>query len=73
MVTLSPTRSKQVALIVEDDPTLLDLVTETVESLGHEVRSATSQEDATATASVTLTTTAEVTEYKLFLPIIHSP
>ena len=46
MVTLSPTRSKQVALIVEDDPTLLDLVTETVESLGHEVRSATSQEDA---------------------------
>jgi DNA-binding response OmpR family regulator len=46
MVTLSPTRAKQVALIVEDDPTLLDLVTETVESLGHEVRSASSQEDA---------------------------
>jgi CheY-like chemotaxis protein len=46
MVTLSPSRSKQVALIVEDDPTLLDLVTETVESLGHEVRSANSQEDA---------------------------
>ncbi len=46
MVTLSPSRTKQVALIVEDDPTLLDLVTETVESLGHEVRSANSQEDA---------------------------
>ncbi len=46
MVTLSPSRSKQVALIVEDDPTLLDLVTETVESLGHEVRSASSQEGA---------------------------
>lgn len=46
MVTLSPSRTKQVALIVEDDPTLLDLVTETVESLGHEVRSASSQEDA---------------------------
>jgi len=46
VVTLSPSRAKQVALIVEDDPTLLDLVTETVESLGHEVRSASSQEDA---------------------------
>jgi len=46
MVTLSPSRSKQVALIVEDDPTLLDLVTETVESLGHDVRTANSQEDA---------------------------
>jgi CheY-like chemotaxis protein len=46
MVTLSPSRTKQVALVVEDDPTLLDLVTETVESLGHEVRSASSQEDA---------------------------
>jgi DNA-binding response OmpR family regulator len=48
MVTLSPSRAKQVALIVEDDPTLLDLVTETVESLGHEVRCANSQEDALA-------------------------
>jgi CheY-like chemotaxis protein len=48
MVTLSPSRAKQVALVVEDDPTLLDLVTETVESLGHEVRSANSQEDALA-------------------------
>ncbi|HVH97725.1 MAG TPA: response regulator [Enhygromyxa sp.] len=48
MVTLSPSRTKQVALVVEDDPTLLDLVTETVESLGHEVRSANSQEDALA-------------------------
>ncbi len=46
MVTLSPSRTKQVALIVEDDPTLLDLVTETVESLGHEVRSARSQDEA---------------------------
>jgi DNA-binding response OmpR family regulator len=48
MVTLSPSRTKLVALIVEDDPTLQDLVTETVESLGHEVRSAASQEDALA-------------------------
>ncbi|NVB38098.1 response regulator [Pseudenhygromyxa sp. WMMC2535] len=41
-----PSRTKHVALIVEDDPTLLDLVTETVESLGHDVHSASSQEDA---------------------------
>jgi DNA-binding response OmpR family regulator len=39
-------RTKHVALVVEDDPTLLDLVTETIESLGHEVSSASSQEDA---------------------------
>ncbi|PRQ01322.1 Transcriptional regulatory protein OmpR [Enhygromyxa salina] len=39
-------RTKNVALVVEDDPTLLDLITETIESLGHEVRSASSQEDA---------------------------
>jgi DNA-binding response OmpR family regulator len=37
-------RTKQVALVVEDDPTLLDLITETIESLGHEVSSASSQE-----------------------------
>lgn len=42
----SSTRIKHVALVVEDDPTLLDLVTETVESLGHDVRSASSQEEA---------------------------
>lgn len=41
-------RSKYVALVVEDDPTLLDLVSETIESLGHEVRSASSQVDAMA-------------------------
>jgi DNA-binding response OmpR family regulator len=41
-------RTKHVALVVEDDPTLLDLVTETIESLGHEVSSASSQEDALA-------------------------
>lgn len=41
-------RPKNVALVVEDDPTLLDLVTETIESLGHDVRSASSQEDALA-------------------------
>lgn len=46
MASRSAPRSKQVALIVEDDPTLLDLVTETVESLGHEVRTACSQADA---------------------------
>lgn len=40
--------TKHVALVVEDDPTLLDLVTETIESLGHDVRSASSQEDALA-------------------------
>jgi DNA-binding response OmpR family regulator len=40
------TRTKLVALVVEDDPTLLDLVTETIESLGHEVSSASSQDDA---------------------------
>ena len=40
--------TKHAGLVVEDDPTLLDLVTETVESLGHEVRSASSQEDALA-------------------------
>ena len=45
MSTPTP-RAKIVALIVEDDPTLLDLVTETVESLGHEVRMASSQEEA---------------------------
>lgn len=39
-------RTKYAALVVEDDPTLLDLVTETIESLGHEVSSASSQEDA---------------------------
>jgi DNA-binding response OmpR family regulator len=39
-------RTKLAALVVEDDPTLLDLVTETIESLGHEVSSASSQEDA---------------------------
>ena len=39
-------RTKYVALVVEDDPTLLDLVTETIESLGHDVHSASSQEDA---------------------------
>ena len=41
-------RTKNVALVVEDDPTLLDLVTETIESLGHDVRSASSQQDALA-------------------------
>lgn len=46
MSTLSPSRTKYVALVVEDDPTLLDLVAETVESLGHDVHSASSQEDA---------------------------
>ena len=46
MSTLPPPRAKIVALIVEDDPTLADLVTETVESLGHEVVTANSQEDA---------------------------
>lgn len=45
MSTPTP-RAKIVALIVEDDPTLADLVTETVESLGHEVRTANSQETA---------------------------
>jgi DNA-binding response OmpR family regulator len=39
-------RTKLAALVVEDDPTLLDLVTETIESLGHEVSSASSQDDA---------------------------
>lgn len=39
-------RTKYVALVVEDDPTLLDLVTETIESLGHDVSSASSQQDA---------------------------
>ena len=39
-------RTKYAALVVEDDPTLLDLVTETIESLGHDVSSASSQEDA---------------------------
>ena len=48
MATLAPSRSKPSALVVEDDPTLLDLVTETVESLGHDVRAAGSQEDALA-------------------------
>ncbi len=46
MSTLPTPRAKVVALIVEDDPTLADLVTETVESLGHEVRAANSQEEA---------------------------
>jgi DNA-binding response OmpR family regulator len=46
MSTLPPPRAKIVALIVEDDPTLADLVTETVESLGHEVCTANSQEEA---------------------------
>jgi DNA-binding response OmpR family regulator len=41
-------RTKQVALVVEDDPTLLDLIKETIESLGHEVSSASSQENALA-------------------------
>lgn len=48
MSTLSASRSKYVALVVEDDPTLLDLVTETVESLGHDVHAASSQEGALA-------------------------
>jgi DNA-binding response OmpR family regulator len=39
-------RTKYVALVVEDDPTLLDLITETIESLGHVVSSASSQENA---------------------------
>lgn len=46
MSSLPTQRAKIVALIVEDDPTLADLVTETVESLGHEVRTANSQEEA---------------------------
>ncbi len=46
MSTPPTPRAKIVALIVEDDPTLADLVTETVESLGHEVRTANSQEAA---------------------------